>query len=65
METPTLKEVKEYFKNAETVLTQFGAIVEVENIVLGHFTGSFMNERTGHTLWTGNMGYAKILTTKN
>jgi len=64
MGSPTLKEVREYFKNAETVITEFGAVVEMENVVFGHFTETFMLEKKGNTVWSPRGGYAEILTNK-
>lgn len=70
MKTPSLEEVKEYFKDAELVKNRFGKEFETCEIVHGHCPNSFMNinkndyNSDGATVWDEKEGYAKILTYK-
>lgn len=64
---PTLEEVKERFKDAETVESVYGNTFVISNIYYnsGVFIASEKKkEFSKHTIWNSKKGYAKILTYK-
>lgn len=70
MKKPTLEEVKEYFKDADTIKNRFGKEFKINIISIGYCVNSFMNlndkddNSDGATLWDEQGGYAKILSYK-
>ena len=64
MKIPTLKQVREHFKNAEVIKTQYNNTTSIDEIVKGHVPKTFMLKKTGKTVWTEEKGYAEIIQSK-
>lgn len=65
MKIPTLKEVKEYFKDAKEVESCFLEKLKFKGVQYGHVENTFMNKGNNNaTLWNKDKGYAKIISYK-
>jgi hypothetical protein len=64
--TPTLEEVKEYFKNAKEVKNKYdNTVFLVSEIINGNTPNTFMNKNTCDTVWSEQKGFAEIISYKD
>lgn len=66
MKTPTLEEIKEYFKNAKEVKDRYDdTIFELSEIIEGHCKNTYMDKNSLNTVWSKSRGYAEIISYKD
>jgi len=66
MKTPTLEEVKEYFKDAKEVESCYGELVKIDLNKISFDVRAYYIEMDNYfySIWTENKGYAKIISYK-